>query len=182
MCFSRPAGCSPRAQLWPGIQWSAVWYRCFQLTGGPGAFRLTRDGSYTEWQPFANANPPIRLLAVGDGFFGARTLEMFRMTATGDVTPVYVPTGLDGVVPLGDLMRAQDGHVYGTAASGGTADLGTVFRITLDGSFEKLHDFSGNDGERSYSGLCETTPAVFYGMTTSGGPGGGGVIFRLSTK
>jgi len=62
----------------------------------------------------------------------------------------------DGMGPLAPVLSV-DGRLYGTTATGGTHDLGTVFELTLTKSGwvkTTLHNFVGlTDGEKPWAGL-----------------------------
>jgi uncharacterized repeat protein (TIGR03803 family) len=64
---------------------------------------------------------------------------VFKMTASGcKVTLLHSFTGSsDGSMPIGALVQASDGNLYGTCYSGGANGTGTAFRITTERS---LHE------------------------------------------
>jgi len=42
--------------------------------------------------------------------------------------------GVDGANPIGGLLQAADGTIYGTTSHGGLGNLGTIFQMPPDGS------------------------------------------------
>lgn len=58
---------------------------------------------------------------------------IFRITPTGAETVLYSfgTNAADGTLPGGALLQASDGNFYGTTASGGTGNAGTVFKLVL---------------------------------------------------
>src|SRR5262252_2221323 len=52
----------------------------------------------------------------------------------------------DGSIPMGGLVQASDGTLYGTTALGGAHFMGTVFGSAF-GIVVTLHSFSGAPGE-----------------------------------
>lgn len=100
--------------------------------------------------------------------------------------------GSDGSRPLGGLILASDGLLYGTtngdnaSSGGGLKRVGSVFRMSTDGStFEALHSFTGNDdGCAPSATLAEAGDGWVYG-TAAGGffcqqmPGWWGSLFRV---
>src|SRR5689334_19458259 len=53
------------------------------------------------------------------------------------------------------VIQASDGNFYGTSASGGPADKGTVFKMTPGGTITVLHVFTGNDGANPEAALIQ---------------------------
>ena len=99
---------------------------------------------------------------------------------TGAETVLYsFAGGTDGAAPEADLLL-HGGMLYGTTASGGAFDAGTVFRIDPStGAEAVLHSFgSGTDGVFPAAGLTFFNGA-FYGTTAQGGTSGNGIVFRL---
>lgn len=87
-----------------------------------------------------------------------------------------VASGGDGAVPSGPLVQAADGYLYGSTASGGRFNQGTVFRIGFDGTESVLYSFSGgaSDGADPGEGVIVGSDGNLYGTTRSGGVGGCG--------
>lgn len=77
--------------------------------------------------------------------------------------------GTDGSSPAAALIQAADGNFYGTTASGGASDFGTVFRMTPAGTVLVLHAFVGGtaDGSNPQAALVQATDGNFYGTTYS---------------
>lgn len=76
----------------------------------------------------------------------------------------------NGSLPNGWPVQGYDGNFYGTTASGGINNNGTVFRITPSGALATLHVFTGNTDGSSPSALILATDGNFYGTTSQGGP------------
>ena len=75
---------------------------------------------------------------------------LFRMTPDGVLTVLHNFTGgSDGARPMGGLVQASDGNLYGTGKYGGKNGVGVLFRATLAGDVVPLHDF---DYDRRRSG------------------------------
>ncbi len=91
--------------------------------------------------------------------------------------------GLDGGGPGGRLTFANPNTLYGTTASGGAANSGTVFEISnSQGKVTEsvLYTFAGGlDGSHPSAGLILLNFAL-YSTTPIGGKNNGGVVFRLS--
>jgi uncharacterized repeat protein (TIGR03803 family) len=76
-------------------------------------------------------------------------------------------------LPSGSLIFDSAGNLYGTTATGGAHDFGTVFRLSpgADGKWtlSSLHSFDGEDGRQPVSNLIFDASGNLYGITTDGG-------------
>jgi uncharacterized repeat protein (TIGR03803 family) len=93
----------------------------------------------------------------------------------------------DGGFPYAGLIADANGVLYGTTASGGESNRGTVFALAPPAPGETrwtetvLYPFRGNrDGQFPYAGLIADANGVLYGTTASGGDGDRGTIFALA--
>jgi uncharacterized repeat protein (TIGR03803 family) len=94
-------------------------------------------------------------------------------------------SGPDGAKPLGDLVFDAAGNLYGTTASGGAYNGGTVFELspTADGwEYKVLYSFAGGaDGYQPLGGVVVDQAGNLYGTTQQGGaPNNYGTVFELS--
>lgn len=84
-----------------------------------------------------------------------------------------------GGVPLGSLMIASNGYLYGNTNRGtNVSDNGSIFRMKTDGTdFSIVHPMTGisfiNYPFKEYNGML-------YNTTTGGGASGFGAIFRVA--
>ncbi len=117
---------------------------------------------------------------------------VFKVNAEGQFTIYNFQGGSDGATPLGPLLLAGDGSLYGTTLSGGDNPAcpngcGTVYKIDADGNYSLVYAFTGgNDGFSPYSGVIADGQGTLYGATVVGGlhssfciGGTCGVIFKL---
>jgi uncharacterized repeat protein (TIGR03803 family) len=102
---------------------------------------------------------------------------IFRVdVATGTITAVHslpldvltTPVGGGAYVPLGGLLLASDGKLYGVTNFGGTFDNGTLFRVDAGGTFELLHSFSRDVDGRQPVGTLIQRAGIIYGVTNEG--------------
>lgn len=153
-----------------------------ELIEGPGGFLYgtTRNGGPN------GTGVVFKLAKDGSGF---TVLHAFGpVTSAASVSP---PINDDGMSPLGALVAASDGYLYGTASSGGANGNGTVFRVAADGSvFERVYIFSAltananglstnADGATPTAGLTDGQDGNLYGVTNLGGSGGNGTVFSF---
>src|SRR5215471_5443142 len=79
-------------------------------------------------------------------------------------------------------MQGTDGALYGTTATGGSADVGTAFKLSTDGtSFSVLRNFDYASGAYPYAGLTEGTGGALFGAANQGGSTSYGTLFTLNT-
>jgi len=163
-------------------------------------FRTSFSGAYEIVHLFTGANgtgdgenPAAGLTLASDGnLYGTTEFggtsgfgTVFRMSLAGTVTVLqsFAPSDPNGAQPLGALIQASDGNLYGTCYSGGANGWGTVFRISTSGSFKKLYDFTqaaGNVGYLPKAGVIQASDGNLYGTTWEGGTYAAGAIYQLT--
>lgn len=117
---------------------------------------------------------------------GAGSLYRIRPDGTGFQRMVSFQTPSQGYGPMGELLLASDGWLYGVTYQGGQHGQGTVFRWNpSDGSFALVHEFAGGPGEGANpsGGLVQGADGALYGVTASGGSAGSGLVgtvYRLT--
>lgn len=83
-----------------------------------------------------------------------------------------------GRAPLGELIRASNGLLFGTTSDGGSFNGGTVFQIAHDGSgYTILTNL--NIPRTPAAGLLEASDGYLYGTSSSGGDSGAGAVFKV---
>jgi uncharacterized repeat protein (TIGR03803 family) len=161
----------------------------FKITAsGTEASLFTFDGTH-------GANPFDALIQGSDGnFYGtAKTGNasdlgvVFKMTPAGAITVLHSFAGTgDGTEPVGGLVQATDGNLYGTTSMAtGTSGCGTIFRISPNGkNFATLFTFpsDGSMGCNPDVTLTQHTNGILYGDTAVGGTSNGGVFFSLNAS
>lgn len=102
-------------------------------------------------------------------------------TLAASYKPLFaIPGHADSAAPAAALI-AVNGAWYGTAASGGTANAGTVFKLDpATGQETVLHSFTGrgSDGATPLAPLIADDGAL-YGTTQAGGTAGSGTVFSV---
>ena len=140
------------------------------------------------------ANPQIGLTRASDGKFygtapvglrgGATFGAVYRFDPAGKtpLVALYAFNGSDGWSPIGRLIQAADGLLYGTTYRGGTTDQGTIFRVDpATGTFTPLFSFSGANGRNPQAGLIQASDGFFYGTTYFGGSSDQGTVYRFDS-
>jgi len=170
-------------------------------TSGFGtAFKITPTGTLTTLYTFCSqknckdgSEPAAPLVQATDGnFYGATELggvmnrgAVFKITPAGVHTTLYSfcaqANCADGTKPVGGLIQASDGNLYGTTEFGGTGSQGTVFQITTTGTLTTLHNFSLGDGGDPQGALVQASDGTFYGTTGQGGTHNAGTVFNITS-
>jgi len=125
----------------------------------------------------------------GDNGLGS----VFKITQGGTLTTIYSFCSAsdcgDGFGPVGGLIQATDGDLYGTTTGGGfyrgtQVNGGTIFKITQSGTLTTLYSFCAQtnctDGLSPSSTLVQAGNGNFYGTTPLAGANGDGTIFEIT--
>jgi uncharacterized repeat protein (TIGR03803 family) len=100
--------------------------------------------------------------------------------ANAQFTKLYDFAGVaNGSFPLGDLI--SDGtFLYGTTASGGVNNAGTVFKIMPNGTgYTDIHDFANAPAADAPVGSLFFDGTFLYGTTELGGANDSGTVFKV---
>jgi uncharacterized repeat protein (TIGR03803 family) len=155
-------------------------------------FSLSTNGSFNSLVSFdytAGAYPSNGLVQATDGaFYGTAASggtnggwgTVFRLTADGTLTPLHSFSYEDGAYPVGGLMEASDGNLYGTTSQGGIGGQGTVFQITTNGRLTTMIWFNGPNGANPQGALIQARDGSLNGTAEFGGSSGDGLVFRLT--
>ena len=169
--------------------------------GGYGTvFKITPSGKLTTLHSF-NGNGDgaapygSLVLATNGEFYGTTNVgatygggTFFKITASGKLTTLYTfcsqGSCSDGQYPVGPLIQAIDGNIYGTTHAGGNTTCfngcGTIFKMSLSGKLTTLHSFEQTDGDYPYGGVVEGAKGIFYGTTGGGGAHSWGTVFKIT--
>ena len=87
----------------------------------------------------------------------------------------------NGKYPLGSLIQASDGMLYGMVSSGGANNMGIIFQYNpITSTLTNKYDFAGTNGSGPEGSLIQATDGMLYGMTWGGGSNDSGVIFQYN--
>jgi uncharacterized repeat protein (TIGR03803 family) len=158
-------------------------------------FKINKNGSgYTELKMFGQGAgdlvyPYNGLITDANYLYGACGYGgangkggLFRIKKDGTSFEVlHEFTGADGELPVGTLLLASNGKLYGSTANGGTNGNGILFSIDITGSnFSVLRDLSNSDGGSPWTAMIQGSDGLVYGATYIGGSGNGGTIFKMN--
>jgi len=128
-----------------------------------------RRGHYTQ---SLNLRAASIALAVGIALL---TLLAGRSAQAQTFTTLHSFDGTDGADPIGALVQATDGRLYGSTT--GALLLGTIFKITPSGALTTLYNFCYGCGIGPGT-LIQGTDGNFYGTTWNAE----GTIFKFTPK
>lgn len=108
--------------------------------------------------------------------------SVLSVSPEGNTTVLHLFNGADGSHPTSSPIRAKDGWLYGTCATGGAHDQGVIYRMQPDGgSYEVLYHFDGDArGGWPRAGLLQARDGRLYGRTSGGGSHASGVVYSFS--
>jgi uncharacterized repeat protein (TIGR03803 family) len=130
-----PSGCGVAYRVTPAGNFSVIYSFGSSATDGrtpSGALIQASDGSFYGVTAAGGTGA-----AQGAGFNSATCGDgcgtLYRITTTGLETVLHSfgTSPNDGVTPIGALLQASDGNVYGVTQSGGVEQLGVVFKAVL---------------------------------------------------
>ena len=169
------------------------------LTLGPdGNFYGTTSGAFFKITPAGAityiSNPGFNsglTLGSNGNFYGIAGVSIAEVTPGGASTTLYTFTDAagSGIEPLGGVIQATDGNLYGTTLLGGANEQGTVYRLSPAGTLMTLLSFgprpsgefsSNSDGAEPETGLVQGSDGNFYGTTITGGTSGNGTVFQIT--
>lgn len=182
---------------------------CPNSSGCGTVFEVTAGGKLTFLHNFCQkskcadgAAPAAGLVLATNGNFYGMTSDnvanggtIFEITPAGKFTTLYSFCAKsancpDGEGPLGVLMQAGNGNLYGVTTAGGdythcAGGCGLIFEITLAGVYSTFHVFCSttectHDGRNPRTGLIQATNGNYIGTTSGGGPGQSGVVYEIT--
>lgn len=84
-----------------------------------------------------------------------------------------------GEIPVGGLVQASDGKIYGTTSLGGTYNKGVLFQFDpLTNGYKVEFEFDSINGSNALGELMQASDGKIYGLTSEGGVNNTGVLFQ----
>ncbi len=146
-------------------------------SGSSAALIVGSDGNYygTYSNGSFSTNPKGGIIPSPNGYGG-----IFQVTPAGaigwyyNLNPFSTNNGGngDGSNPIGAVMQAADGNLYGTASGGGTNATagGLIFKIAANGTgYTVIHNFVAAEGITPHGGLVQGSNGNLYTLTTNKG-------------
>lgn len=156
---------------------------------GSGLTMLYEYKQSTGSWPFGNLmqakNGDLYGMTQSGGAYNGGTVFKIRPDGNG-YTVLYNFNSESGTGPLGGLLQASDGKLYGVTQNEGFFGAGSIFSMNDDGSdFAIVFYFNNNapinSGYYSRGSLIQGADGFLYGSLFQGGAGGKGTIFKIHT-
>jgi uncharacterized repeat protein (TIGR03803 family) len=98
---------------------------------------------------------------------------------TGKDTVLINFNGTNGAHPIGDVIQAKSGLLYGMSFFGGSSNDGVLFSYNLvTGKDSVVINFNGANGAFPMGNVVQTSAGFLYGITEQGGTWNYGVLYR----
>jgi len=109
---------------------------------------------------------------------------VFKVNTNGSgytVAHSFSASGNDAQSPVGGLVQASNGRLYGISSFGGSNGIGTIFALSPSGAdYSVLHTFKEEEGINPLGGPAIGTNGAFYGTAAGGGTSGFGSVFKIN--
>jgi len=159
-------------------------------SGSGTVFQITPAGDLTMLHNFAggdSADPVSRLVQATDGSLYGTTFgtpgnygTVYRITTADAFSTLQTfssdPRQSYGAQPVGGLIQAANGNLYGTTQGQGSPNPATIFQLTPDGTLTVLYAFDSSEGYGPAAALLQGADGNFYG-SLYGGPG---MLFQMT--
>ena len=192
-------GAEPYATMTHGADGNLYGTTRFGGTNNYGTvFKITTNGGFSSLYSFNfsdGQNPQAALVqGLDNNFYGTTHAgganndgTVFKIAAGGAFTSLYSFTGgADGANPFAALVQTSDSMFYGTTASGGTANQGTMFKMTAGGALTNLYSFTGgSDGGDPAAALVPGGTGLFYSTAATHGSttaNSAGTVYKITTN
>lgn len=138
------------------------------------------DGSDAEAELYLASDGNLYGVQSENGQFAAGTLYRFA-SATSTFTKLYDFDGIQGGTPMGSLVQAPNGNLYGICSENGLFDPGVLYSWNLaTNTYTEEYPLLTTDGQGSQSALLVGTDGNLYGTCVEGGTSNLGTVFRFN--
>jgi uncharacterized repeat protein (TIGR03803 family) len=165
---------------------SVLYSFCSQANCEDGAYPdanliMDGEGNLYSTTPFGGANTSACNSGLGCG-------TVFKLNSSGVESVLYSFCSQanceDGDTPFAGLIMDADSNLYGTTASGGVKNDGTIFKLAQAGAETVLHSFGTQSGDGSYpeASLIMDADGNLYGTCYEAGKHHDGTVFKLAAS
>lgn len=161
----------------------------FQFNPSTNSFvkKLDFDGTNNGASPYGSLMQATNGMLYGTTKYGGLTndgvLFQFNPLTNTYTKKIDYGNGIyeNGYNPIGTLMQATDGKLYGMTSQGGYTYKGVLFQFdpVTDIYNTKLYFLCAIDGKKASGSLLKASNGMLYGMTSEGGIYDKGVLFQI---
>ncbi|NPD45586.1 choice-of-anchor tandem repeat GloVer-containing protein [Lentimicrobium sp. S6] len=138
-------------------------------------------GRYSQGSLIQASNDKLYGMTSNGGTDGLGVLFEYDLGSSTFSKKIDFDGSIKGANPLGSLIQASNGKLYGMTSNGGTDDLGVLFEFDpVTGDYIKRLDFDGDNGSSPQGSLMQASNGKLYGMTFYGGTDNKGVLFEYN--
>ncbi len=159
----------------------------FSMNADGTGYSVVHNFQFTDGQrPFGNmvegSNGVLYGMTFDGGAFNSGIVFKVNKDGSG-FSALREFQGTQGLHPLGGLIQASDGDLYGMTKEGGAFGVGNLFKIKPDGSgFTILLEFDGaTKGSYPRGDLIQRADQYLYGLTSNGGSSNKVILFKVKT-
>lgn len=190
-----PTGDQPSGSLVVGPSGNLYGMTCVNGGGGGGElfeYNIPTDvitglhnftsptGNFPYGSPVFASNGKIYGMTRGGGTANKGVIFEYDLVTSTYTKKFDFNNTTSGNMPMGNLMQASNGKLYGMTQYGGLNNLGTLFEFDVTTStFTKLRDFTSSTGGRPQGSLIEESGKL-YGLNSSSGPSSWGTLFEYN--
>ncbi len=154
----------------------------------PTANTITKKADYTSVATWVRPNSELTLAlngkiygtTPGGGTNGMGTIFEFNPATDFFTKRFDFSTSINGVNPMGSLIEAANGKLYGAAAGGTNFNSGVLFEFDpVSFTYQKKYDLALVDGRLPTGIFLNGLGGLLYGLTNSGGTKNGGSLFSF---
>src|ERR1041385_8602463 len=130
---------------------------------------------------YTNAQQIWAVTPQGGASSGGTIIKMNPDGTGFEVEFSYACSATSGCMPMGNLMQASNGQLYGTCYLGGQYASCTCDRFDpVTGTYYDIYDFDITNGDYPMSGMVEAHNGKLYGVASSGGTSWAGVLYSIN--
>ncbi len=143
------------------------------------SFNLDSTGYESYSALFESSTGTLYGVAYAGGLYGYGTMYKFDIN-TNIFTKLHDFNDTAGGYPVGQLVEASNGKIYGVTSTG-IMGPGIIFEYdTTSSQFTTPYSFGSAEGGMPNCGLLAASNNLLYGATTTGGASGYGTIFSFN--
>ena len=147
----------------------------FETNGAACFYTNVHSFGYTTDQPMAGF--PQLITGPASKLYGVTSALYTLDPASNSYTRLYDLNGNGYNYPVGALLYANDGKLYGTTNNNGSPGTGILYSFDVtSNTFTKLYDFYTSNTADPMGGVIQATNGLMYGLASNGN---GGYIYSF---